>query len=186
MSDLELRKGPSTQARNRTRAGVRPRSSTVSHPAAMPESLGRGRHPRRCCLSGMGASSGGRGEDTRRYGRLPVPGQGMPEPSESLPAPCRRVRGLHVSCAQRDRLGAAVKSTPGRPGPCPCLRQTAVRLTPSGRPAVAGPGSSPGKVVGPSPGSWLPSLPLPGHSGAVPGRRGQGLLEWPVPGVVLS
>ena len=61
-----------------------------------------------CCLSGIGASLCRRGEDTRAYGLLPVPGKGMSEQAESLPAPCRRVRRLHVSCPLLDRTGAAV------------------------------------------------------------------------------
>src|SRR5947209_3478462 len=48
-----------------------------------------------CCLSGMGASPGRRGEDTRAYGLLPDPGKAMSEQADSLPAPCRRVGRLH-------------------------------------------------------------------------------------------
>jgi hypothetical protein len=135
------------------RTPVRPRQSRIRLQRRNPRSrnaLAQG------AASRDGCSPGRRGEDTRPYGRLPVPGKGMPEPTESLPTPCRRAHGLHVSCSPRDRRGQRYSqrqalqalSVPAPNGSLPC---------PSGRPSVEGPGSTPGKVVGP--------LPRPGGGG---------------------
>jgi hypothetical protein len=95
--ELTTRKGPATQAEQQARAGVRPRSRTSSHPAATPESRGRGTHPRRCCLSGIGACPRRRGEDTRRYGRLPVPGRAPPNSRMAVLSACSRCC-RHCAC----------------------------------------------------------------------------------------
>jgi hypothetical protein len=69
---------------------------TISHPAAMPESLWWGRHGRFVLPLGTGAPPGRREEDTRMM-LAARSGQGHVRASTGLPTPCRREHGLHVS-----------------------------------------------------------------------------------------
>ena len=74
----------------------------ISHPAAMPESLCRGRHARDVLPLGDRCSPGRRGDDTRRM-LAAISGQGHVRAGTGLPTPCRREDSLHVSQTRLDR-----------------------------------------------------------------------------------
>jgi hypothetical protein len=111
-----------------------------------------------CCLSGTGASSGRRGEDTRPYCLPPVPGPARPGQAESAYRP---LAGGKIACTsprpastgrvwrsrQREVKQALAVPAPNGGLPCPC----------GDMPSVDGPGSSPGKGArrGPRSGRFL-------------------------------
>jgi hypothetical protein len=80
-----------------------------------------------CCLSGMGAPPGRRGENTRRM-LAASSGQGHARASTGLPTPCRREHSLHVSQPRIDSARLAVSSTQGCYGLQSCPTQTTVHL----------------------------------------------------------
>jgi hypothetical protein len=107
---LRKRRTFAPQIRARARAVVCPRLGplTISHPAAMPESLWWGRHGRFVLPLGTGAPPGRRGDDARTM-LAASSGQGHVRASTGLPTPCRREHSLHVSQSRTVRVRAGGK-----------------------------------------------------------------------------